>query len=120
MTTQEQPVTASLVAEAQRLDFLPAYFGPRLMMRGEALGYAWLRRHCERYSRAYWPYNTLSDGRLYMATDLADRPEIDVAGHGFRGEGPPDAAGIVATLFALGQLAAEAADSDAGEALIDR
>ena len=32
MNTQEQPVTASLVAEAQRLDFLPAYFGPRLMM----------------------------------------------------------------------------------------
>ena len=30
MNTQEQPVTASLVAEAQRLDFLPAYFGPRL------------------------------------------------------------------------------------------
>ena len=44
MSTQEQPVTASLVAEAQRLDFLPTYFGPRLMMRGEALVYAWLRR----------------------------------------------------------------------------
>ena len=54
MNTQEQPVTASLVAEAQRLDFLPAYFGPRLMMRGEALVYAWLRRLCERYSGAYW------------------------------------------------------------------
>ena len=56
MNTQEQPVTASLVAEAQRLDFLPAYFGPRLMMRGEALVYAWLRRLCERYSGAYWHY----------------------------------------------------------------
>ena len=43
MNTQDQPVTASLVAEAQRLDFLPTYFGPRLMMRGEALVYAWLR-----------------------------------------------------------------------------
>lgn len=86
MNTQEQPVTASLVAEAQRLDFLPAYFGPRLMMRGEALVYAWLRRLCERYSGAYWHYYTLSDGGFYMAPDLADRLEIEVDGNGFRGE----------------------------------
>lgn len=83
MNTQEQPVTASLVAEAQRLDFLPAYFGPRLMMRGEALVYAWLRRLCERYSGAYWHYYTLSDGGFYMAPDLADRLEIEVDGNGF-------------------------------------
>ena len=120
MNTQEQPVTASLVAEAQRLDFLPAYFGPRLMMRGEALVYAWLRRLCERYNGAYWHYYTLSDGGFYMAPDLPDRLEIEVDGNGFRGELSADAAGIVATLFALGQLAAEAADTDAGDALIDR
>ena len=82
MNTQEQPVTASLVAEAQRLDFLPAYFGPRLMMRGEALVYAWLRRLCERYNGAYWHYYTLSDGGFYMAPDLADRLEIEVDGNG--------------------------------------
>ncbi len=56
MTTQEQPVTAPPVAEAQRPDFLPAYLGPRLTMRGEALVYAWLRRLCDRYSGAYWHY----------------------------------------------------------------
>ena len=50
----------------------------------------------------------------------ADRPEIEVDGNGFRGELSADAAGIVANLFALGQLAAEAADTDAGDALIDR
>ena len=73
MNTQDQPVTASLVAEAQRLDFLPTYFGPRLMMRGEALVYAWLRRLCERYNGAYWHYYTLSDGGFYLAPDLAER-----------------------------------------------
>jgi hypothetical protein len=57
---------------------------------------------------------------FYMAPDLADRLEIEVDGNGFRGELSADAAGIVATLFALGQLAAEAADTDAGDALIDR
>lgn len=45
MNTQDQPVTASLVAEAQRLDFLPTYFGPRLMMRGEALVYGVLSQN---------------------------------------------------------------------------
>jgi hypothetical protein len=45
----------------------------------------------------------LSDGGFYMAPDLADRLE-EVDGNGFRGELSADAAGIVATPFALGQL----------------
>lgn len=99
---------------------MPTYFGPRLMMRGEALVYAWLRRLCERYNGAYWHYYTLSDGGFYLAPDLAERLEIEVDGNGFRGELSADAAGIVATLFALGQLAAEIAGTDAADALIDR
>lgn len=120
MNTQDLPVTASLVPEAQRLDFLPTYFGPRLTMRGEALVYAWLRRLCERYNGAYWHYYTLSDGGFYMAPDLAERLVIEVDGNDFRGELSADAAGIVATLFALCQLAAEAAGTDAADNLIDR
>jgi hypothetical protein len=120
MNTREQSVTASLVAEAQRFDFLPTYFGPRLMMRGEALVYAWLRRLCDRYSGAYWHYYSLSDAGFYMAPDLAERLEIEVDGNGFRVELSADAAGIVSTLFALGQLAAEIAGTDAADALIDR
>ncbi len=117
MNVHEQPITASLVAEGQRLDFLPAYFGPRLMMRGEALVYAWLRWLCERYSGAYWHYYTLSNGGFYMAPRLAERLVIEI--DGYRGELSADASGIVATLLALGQLAAEAADTEAGDALID-
>lgn len=94
MSTQEQPITASLVAESQRLDFLTTYFGPRLMMRGEALVYAWLRRLCERYNGAYWHYYTLSDGGFYLAPNLCERLEIEVDGNGFRGELSAAAAGI--------------------------
>lgn len=120
MNMQEQPTTAALVPDSHRLDFLPTYFGPRLMMRGESLVYGWLRLLCERYNGAYWHYYTLPDGGFYMAPNLTERLEIHVDGNGFCGELSADAAGIVATLFALCQLVAEVADTDAAEALIDR
>jgi len=121
MNTQEQqPVVASLVREDRRLDFLPTYFGPRLMLRGEGLVYAWLRRLCPSYGGAYWHYYELSDGGFYMAPDLLGRLVLEVDGNGFRGELSADEAGIVATLFAVGQVVAEIAGTDEADALIDR
>ena len=119
-TQENQPVTASLVAANRRLTFLPSYFGARLMMRGEARVYAWLRRLCEGYSGGYWHYYTLTNGGFYMAPELSERLRLEVDGNGFSGEMSADAAGIVATLFALGQLAAEIEGTDAADALIDR
>ena len=119
-TQEQQPVTASLVADNQRLTFLPSYFGSRLMIRGEALVYAWLRRLSEDYNGGYWHYYTLTNGGFYMAPKMDERLRIEVDGNGFSGEMSADAAGIVATLFALGQLAAEYQDTDAADALIDR
>ena len=118
--TQENPlVTASLVPDNNRLFFLPCYFGPRLMMRGEALVYAWLGRLSQDYSGGYWHYYTLSNGGFYMAPNLPDPLCLEVDGNGFSGKLSTDAAGIVATLFALGQLAAEAEGTDAGDDLIN-
>jgi hypothetical protein len=117
---QNQPVTASLMADNQRLTFLPSYFGPRLMMRGEALVYAWLRGLSEDYDGGYWHYYTLSNGGFYMAPKLSGRLRLEVDGNGFSGELTADAAGIIATLFAVGQLAAEIQGTDAADALIDR
>ena len=62
---------------------------------------------CEEYSGGFWHFYTLSNGGGYMALASAMRMHIEVAGNGFEGEMSADAAGIVATLFALGQLAAE-------------
>jgi hypothetical protein len=120
MNMQEKPPTASRVPDNRRLDFLPTYFGPRLMMRGEALVYGWLRSLCASYKGAYWHYYTLPGGGFYLAPDLTERLEIQVDGNGFSGELSADAAGIVATLFALCQLVAEVADTDMAETLIDR
>ena len=118
-TQANQPVTASLVASNRRLTFLPTYFGPRLMMRGESLVYAWLRRLSEDYNGGFWNYYELSNGGFYMAPVLG-RLRLEVDGNGYSGEMSADAAGIVATLFALGQLAAETQGTDECDALIDR
>ncbi len=120
---QEQvPVSVSLVAEDNRLDFLPTFFTPRLMMRGEALIYAWMDRLSEDYKGGYWHFYTLSNGGFYLAPALDSPMRVAVAGNWFESELSADAAGIVATFFALGQLASEVqeSDSDAGDVLIDR
>jgi len=108
-TQANQPVTASLVASNRRLTFLPTYFGPRLMMRGESLVYAWLRRLSEDYN-----------GGFYLAPELTGRLCLEVDGNGYSGELSADAAGIVATLFTLGQLAADNQGTDVADVLIDR
>jgi len=114
------PLAANLVAEGDRLDFLPAFFGPRLMMRGEALVFGWLDALSEDYNGGFWNFYTLTNGGFYMAPAGDKRMRLEVDGNGFSGEMSADAAGIVATLFALGQLAAEAEGTDAGDVLIDR
>lgn len=113
------PVTAVLVDDEHRLDFLPTYFGPRLMMRGEALAYGWMRRLADSYNGGFWNYYTLTNGGFYMAPVLG-RLQLEVAGNGYSGEVTADAAGIITTLFVLGQLAAETEGAAECDALIDR
>jgi len=120
MNIQDQPVTASLVVEEQRLEFLPTYFGPRVMLRGEALVFAWLETLSEDYGGGFWNFYTLTNGGFYMAPASDKRMRLEVDGNGFSGEVSADAAGIVATLFALNQLAAEMAGTHGGDVLIER
>ncbi len=114
------PITAQLVADERRLDFLPAYFGVTQMMRGEALVYAWMCQLSKDYRGGYWNFYELSNGGFYLAPLKAKRLQLAVPGNGFSGEVSADAAGVVATLFALGQLAAEVEDGDAADELSTR
>lgn len=120
MNNQEQPVTASLVTGAQRLDFLPTFFGPRLMMRGELMVYAWLSGLSKDYKGGCWNYYTLTNGGFYMAPASDKTMRLVVDGNWFDGVLSADAAGIVATLFALCQLTSEAFGTNAGDFLADR
>lgn len=114
------PVVANLVAEGDRLSFLPTFFGQHLMMRGEALVFGWLDRLSEDYNGGYWHFYTLTNGGFYLAL-ASDKPmRISVEGNGFDGEMSADAAGIVATFFALSQLTGEVQGTKAGDTLIDR
>lgn len=119
-TTEYTPVTASLIASTDRMKFYPAAFGKTHMMRGEALVFDYMGRLSQDYKAAFWHFYELSNGGYYMAPAIDTEMHVEVAGNWFSGSMPADAAGIVATLFALGQLAAEAQDTKEGDVLINR
>lgn len=66
------PAVANLVAENNRLSFLPTFFGQHLMIRGEALVFGWLDRLSEDYNGGYWHFYTLTNGGFYLARRKAD------------------------------------------------
>ncbi|MEW4339713.1 antirestriction protein [Chromobacterium vaccinii] len=113
-------IQAHLVAERDRLSFFPAMFGPRLMMRGEALVYSWMDRLSDDYRGGFWNFYSLSNGGFYLAPESAKNFHLFVESNGFEGELSADAAGIVATLFAFNSLAAENFNGAAGDAMADR
>lgn len=97
-------ITATILPEKSRMGFLPAFFGPDLMMCGEPLVYHWMSSLASSYNGGFWNYYTLSNGGFYMAPEL-DREYQVVVANGFIGDLSADAAGIVATLYALCELA---------------
>ena len=95
------PVLAMLVAQAERLDFLPRHFG-RQMMTFETAGYAQIRFLASEYSGGYWTFHDLSNGGCFMAPR---GPSLRiVAPNGFDETMDAESAGIVATLYALSAL----------------
>ena len=81
-------------------------------MLGEPLVYAWLDRLSADYNGGQWDFFELSNGGFYMAPVMPGPLRIDVHGNYYSGTVSADAAGVIATLFALGQLAAEVTDAD--------
>ena len=103
MSTQQ--ITATQVQEGRRLAFLPRLFG-RHMLYGETLVYRWLDNLSDDYKGGYWEFYDLSNGGGYMAPAHSSELELQVEGNGYSGSMTADAAGIVACLFALGELVA--------------
>jgi hypothetical protein len=107
---QESP-KSSIVPDAERLAFTPMLFG-RHYLRGESLVYRWMETLCNSYNGGYWDYLTLSNGGGYMAPKFDGNVKICVAGNYFDAEMSADAAGVVASMFALNQLANSTRDEE--------
>ena len=93
---------ATKVPEAYRLAFLPRHFG-RLFMQVESSIYGHMRGLCPGYTGGFWEFFELSNGGCYMAP-AGEAFEIQ-APNGHSGTVSGDAAGIIATLYALSHLA---------------
>ncbi|WP_447981799.1 antirestriction protein [Achromobacter kerstersii] len=101
--TQATLAKACLVPDHERLAFLPKHFGIRLMLRGEISVYNWLDRLAQDYRGGYWHYYEIPNG-FYMAPAGYDKLRIVWPMDWCDRIMSADAAGIVATLFALSEL----------------
>ena len=121
MLENETPVSSSLVADGDRLDFLPKYFGGiELMVIGELLIYQTADELCPDYKGGYWLFHELSNGGFYMAPDSDAPVRISVSGNYFDGMMSPDASGVVISLFAINRLINAMHGKHDVDALIDR
>lgn len=117
MTTQEKEISisANIISQEDRMDFLPSFFGFNLMLVGESMVYSWMERLSKDYKGGYWNFYRLSNGGFYMAPNYTEEMSIEVVGNYVETVVSPDAAGIIATAFALGQMSTMYSD----ERLID-
>ncbi|MDW1906883.1 antirestriction protein [Vibrio sp. 705] len=111
-------IVASKVALSDRLSFYPTFFGSRFMMRGEAYVMGYMTKFSEDYDGGYWDFYSLSNGGYYMAPNMDTSLFLEISSNWFSGEMSADAAGIIVTLFALGQLAGESEGTALGDRFI--
>lgn len=100
----EAAVTASQISTENRMNALPRHFGNH-MMAVESVVFAYMRELVEAYQGGYWEFYDLSNGGFYMAPIGDLELAVTVSGNYFDGRMSPDAAGIVACLFAYSYLA---------------
>jgi hypothetical protein len=100
--TSVLPTRATLVAEGDRLGCLPRHFGSA-MLSFETSVYQFMELLCKDYTGGYWDYYELSNGGFFMAPSSATE-WFFVCPNRFEGSLSAVAAGIVACLYALGNL----------------
>jgi hypothetical protein len=104
MDTTITTITATVVPDSRRLDFMPKAFGARLMMRVESSLYAWMRRLCPSHTGGYWQFIELSNGGALFVPDGQGDLQIVVDGNGFDSLVSREVAGLIVTTFTLNSL----------------
>lgn len=96
-------VSATEIKGKERLNVLPHYFGV-FMMSVEQSIFNCMREISPDYSGGMWRFYKLSNGGFYMSPEFDGNMKISVLGNYFEGLLSPDAAGIVACLFAYSRM----------------
>lgn len=97
-------IVATKVADANRLSFLPFYFGGAMLL-AEACVFKLAEQQSEDYRGGLWDFYELTNGGCYMAPSGPERLRVKVRTNEYEGEMSRDAAGIVWTMFACSHLA---------------
>lgn len=116
---QETPIiTASLVAEAYRLDYLPTYFG-KYYIAGENLLYRQADLFVEGYCGGYWDFYTLSNGGFFAALNTDKQLRVVITENYFSELMSAEAAGITLTLYVLGRLSSARIPESESDRFVD-
>ncbi|MGC0987090.1 antirestriction protein [Pantoea agglomerans] len=119
MNNETVLIEAVLVPDSERLAFLPSLLGSSCVYV-ENLVFNWMRKLSPElqpdfrmhrldfqemhYDGGVWEFYRLSNGGFFMAPAGRESYRVSVAGNYFDDELSGNAAGIVATLFALNQM----------------
>ncbi len=103
MSHIDATITATLVSEDERLAFTPKLFGKHFML-GEQLVYDWMGSLCTEYTGGFWAFYELSNGGMFMAPTEQLEMHLRWAMNYSSEHVSAQAAGIVATLFAMNQV----------------
>jgi hypothetical protein len=96
-------ITRTLVAEADRMDFVDKLFGLSYVLQLEPIAFRFAEQLAENYDYGYWEFFSLSKGGFYMAPRSDTIYEVS-ADNGFEGQMTGDALGIVACLYTYSNL----------------
>lgn len=99
----EKKITATKVSDDARMEFLPTVFGKHFLT-GETLVYHFMGKLCCDYEGSMWEFYSLSNGGFYLAPRI-EKMYLAWADNYFEGAASGDAAGIIASLFAINTLA---------------
>ena len=110
MRNAEAPIGRVPVTEDdQRSAVFVKHFKNNFLL-AEQLVFVWMDRLCKEYNGGYWHIYELSNGGFYMAPETDARFETLCPGFGTSVLLSADAAGLVASLFAVCQLANQTRD----------
>ena len=107
---QDTQILATEVKDELRFGFTTQLFGDGACIEGERAVYQWMRRLCSSYNGGYWQFYCLSNGGYFMMPSGADSLRLVWPLNWSDEVVSPQAAGVVATLFALSEMMERGAD----------